>query len=129
MPSRRQEKVARLVKEAVSDAIAHHLNDPRIEGFTSVTRIEMSPDLRRADVFLSVFGESEVVQNKTIIAIEHAKRRIQSLLAHRIKSKFCPVLRFHKDEEFKKTMDTINLINEVVSELDAKDITDSETED
>jgi ribosome-binding factor A len=51
MATRRQEKVARLVKEAVSDAIAHHLNDPRIEGFVSVTRVDMAADLRNADVW------------------------------------------------------------------------------
>ena len=50
MVTRRQEKVARVVKEAVSDAIAHHLNDPRIGGFVSVTRVEMAPDLRNAEV-------------------------------------------------------------------------------
>jgi len=46
MVTRRQEKVARVVKEAVSDAITHHLSDPRIEGFVSVTRVDMAADYR-----------------------------------------------------------------------------------
>ena len=122
MATRRQEKVARLVKEAVSDAIASHLSDPRIEGFVSVTRVEMAPDLRAAEVYLSIFGKNEVSQNKTFVAITHARVRIQSLLASRIQSKFCPVLRFHRDEKFKKTMEIINIIDQAVSGLEKKDI-------
>ena len=118
MATRRQEKVARVVKEAVSDAITHHLNDPRIEGFVSVTRVDMAPDMRNADVFLSIFGKNEASQNKTFAAIEHARSRIQSLLASEVRSKFCPVLHFHRDEDFKKTLETMRLIDEATKELE-----------
>jgi ribosome-binding factor A len=121
MPTRRHKKVARVVKEAVSDAIANHLSDPRIEGFVSVTRIDMAADLRTADVYLSIFAKNEAVQNKTFAAIVHARSRIQSLLARRLQSKFCPVLRFSRDEQFKKTLDTMKLIDEAASELKEKD--------
>jgi len=117
MATRRQEKVARVVKEAVSDAIAHRLSDPRIEGFVSVTRVEMSPDLRNANVFLSIFGKDDVSQSKTFTAITHAKNRIQSMVAGRLKSKFCPVLHIYRDEIFKKTLETLNLIDKAVSEF------------
>ena len=121
MATRRQEKVSRVIKESVSDAIANHLGDPRIEGFVSVTRVEMSPDLRSADVYLSMFGSSESSQNKTFAAIAHARTKIQSLLTKRIKSKFCPVLHFHRDDKYKKTMETINLIHQAVDEIEQKD--------
>ena len=125
MATRRQEKVARVVREAVSDAISFHLNDPRIEGFVSVTRVEMAPDLRIADVYLSVFGKDQAGQEKTFTAILHAKNRIQSLVADRLQSKFCPVLRIFKDEKFKKTLETLKLIDEA-SEQDKKRISDHE---
>ena len=117
MATRRQEKVARIVREAVSDAISNHLSDPRIEGLVSVTRVDMAADLRSADVYISIFGKDEATQNKTFAAIEHAKSRIQSLLASRVQSKFCPVLRFHKDDKFKKTLETMKLIDEAVNGL------------
>ena len=120
MATRRQEKVARVVKEAVSDAITHHLSDPRIEGFVSITRVEVAADLRNADVFISVFGKNQASQNKTFAAIDHAKRRIQSHLAGRIQSKFCPVLHFHTDEKFKKTLETMKLIDKATKELKEK---------
>ncbi len=118
MATRRQEKVARIVRESVSDAISNHLSDPRIEGLVSVTRVDMAADLRSADVYISIFGKDEAAQNKTFAAIEHAKSRIQSLLASRVQSKFCPVLRFHKDDKFKKTLETMKLIDEAVNGLE-----------
>lgn len=117
MPTRRQEKVARVVKEAVSGAIARDLNDPRITGFVSVTRVEMAPDLRSADVYLSIFGADAKAQKRTLIAINHAKSRIQSLLAAQIQSKFCPVLHFSKDDKYKKTMEILNLIKQAADEF------------
>ena len=75
MPSRRQEKMTRVITEAVSFAIANHLSDPRIEGFVSVTRVELPADLRRADVYISILGKSEVAQQKTFDAIRHARSR------------------------------------------------------
>jgi ribosome-binding factor A len=121
MPTRRQEKVARVVKEAVSDAIANHLNDPRIEGFVGVTKVDMAPDLRNADVYLSIFGKDDTTQNKTFTAISHAKNRIQSLVAGRLRSKFCPVLHLHRDEKFKKTLETLKLIDQAVNKPENKD--------
>ena len=121
MTTRRQEKVARVVKETVSDAIAHRLSDPRIEGFVSVTRVEMSPDLRNAYVYISIFGKNEVSQNKTFAALTHAKSRIQSIVAGNLHSKFCPVLHIYKDEKFKKTLEIMNLIDKAVSGLDEED--------
>ena len=120
MATRRQEKVARVIKEAVSDAIAHHLSDPRIEGFVSITRVEVATDLRNADVFVSVFGKDQASQNKTFAAINHAKSRIQSHLAGRMQSKFCPVLHFHTDEKFKKTLQIMELIDKATKELKEK---------
>jgi ribosome-binding factor A len=130
MTTRRQEKVARIVRQVVSDAIANHLSDPRITGFVTVTRVEMAADLRAADVYLSIF-ETETTRldrdkaddeyGKTFDAIKHAKSRIQAMLANRLQSKFCPVLRFRTDKQLKNTLDTINLIDRAVGEIETKD--------
>lgn len=116
MATRRQEKVARVVREAVSDAISNSLSDPRIDGFVSVTRVEMTPDLRNANVYLSMFGQDEKKQNRTFLAITHAKSKIQSIVADYVQSKFCPVLHFKVDEKLKKTMGVMELIDRAASE-------------
>ncbi len=115
MATRKQERVSRVIKEVVIEAVSHHLNDPRIEGFVSVTRVELTPNLRSAEVYLSFFG-NEKGYGKTFSAIKHARSRIQSLLAKKLKSKFCPVLRFHKDEDFKKAIETMHIIEQLSQE-------------
>ena len=118
MATRRQEKVARVVKEAVSSAIRDGLNDPRIEGFVSVTRVELSADLRNADVYISIFGSDEAAQRRTFQALTHARSRVQRFVADELDSKFCPVLHFKLDEAFKKTLETMNLIDQAAREFE-----------
>jgi ribosome-binding factor A len=43
---------------------------------------------------------------------------VQILLGQDIKSRFCPVIRFHKDEKFKKTIETLNIIDRAIQEID-----------
>jgi len=126
MPTRRQEKVARVIREVVSDVVANHLNDPRITGFISVTRVEVLADLRSADVYLSIFAATDAAKARSFEAITHARPRIQSFLAEAIESKFCPVLRFHEDEQFRKTLETMRLIDQVASEWQNKENAENE---
>ena len=116
MATRRQEKVARVIKETVSDCIANHLSDPRIEGLVSITKVDVSPDLRNADIYLSILGTNEAAQNKTFNAIIHASKRIQGFVAHDVNSKFCPVIHFKNDDNFKKTLETMKLIDMAMNE-------------
>jgi len=116
MPTRRQEKVARVVKRAVSDSISQDLADPRVCGLVSVTRVEMAADLRNAEVYLSIYAEKPAAEKRTFEAIESARRLIQARVADQVQSKFCPVLHFHRDEQFKKTLELMNLIDQAAGE-------------
>jgi ribosome-binding factor A len=120
MASIRQEKMARVVKEVVSDAIINRLSDPRIEGFVSVMEVHLPPDLRSADVYLSIFGKDEKTSHLTFTAIEHAAPKIQSLLAHRLETRYCPTLRFHESDKLKKTIETMKIIDEAAKEIPHK---------
>jgi ribosome-binding factor A len=121
MATIRQEKMARVIKEAVSEAIANHLNDPRIQGFVSVTQVVLPPDLRTAEVYLSIFGTDERGAQRTFQAIEHATHRIQSLLLNHWHSKYCPQVHFRLDENFKKTLETMRIIDEANKDLHEKE--------
>jgi len=114
----------RVVKEAVSTAI-QELSDPRIEGIVSVTHVEMSTDLRNSDVYLSIMGSGN--ETKTFEAIKHARSRIQSVLAYQLQSKFCPVLHFHIDDKFKKTLETLSIIEQASQEYRDKEVGDEQS--
>ena len=120
-PTRRQQKMMSLIKEQLSDIIQNRLNDPRIEGFVTITEVNLSPDIRNADVYLSVMAADEIIEKRTHIAIRHATKHIQSLLAERMTTRFVPILRLLKDEKIKKTLETLRVIEEAAQEYREKD--------
>ena len=115
--TRRQEKVIRVIKETVSDIVSNRLSDPRIEGIISVTKVDVSPDLRNADVYLSIMAAEDAACRKTFAAISHAAKHIQALLGKKMTSKFCPRLHFKEDKHFKNTLKTLEMIDEVSKEF------------
>ena len=115
-PSRRQVKMARVLRDAISETITHHLNDPRIDGLISVTEVDVSPDLRNADVSLSIMAPDEPTRRRTLQAILHASRHIQTLVGRQVTSRYCPHLHFREDDNLRRTLETLNLIEEVSAE-------------
>ena len=112
MASRRQEKLASLIREAVSDVFMHGLSDPRVEGVISVTEVKVSPDMRTVDVFVSILSTKDPTGKACFAGIEHASRYIQSQVGRYINMKFCPILQFHLDDKIKRVMETMRLIDE-----------------
>ena len=56
--SQRSIKVARFLKKELAGLINQKLKDPRI-GFVTITRVELSPDLKLARVYYSLLGEAK----------------------------------------------------------------------
>ncbi|HUW82859.1 MAG TPA: 30S ribosome-binding factor RbfA [Phycisphaerae bacterium] len=117
--SRRQEKVASVVRRVVGEAIAQQLHDPRISPMTSITRVEISGDLQFATVWVSVMG-SEGEQRTTIAGLQHAQGRLQSLLSRALAIRQCPALRFKLDQSIKRGFETLRLIDQAMAELDQR---------
>lgn len=116
MTTRRVEKVSRAIRAAVSEAIQHRLSDPRIQGLISVTRVEPSPDLRTARVYLSILGVDEKQQELGLSGIRHAHGYIQSYLAEQLTMKLCPALHFELDSSFKKGLAISRILDDLASE-------------
>jgi len=121
MPSRRQLKVARVIKEVVSEIIRDQLNDPRIDGLISITEVDVSPDMRTCDIFLSILSSSDAAARDTFRAVVHATKYIQSELGKQMTMRYFPHLNFKEDVKVKKTLETLRLIDKATSEYKDKD--------
>lgn len=129
MGSRRQEKMARVIKEAVSEAILNNLSDPRINGMITVTRVELTPDMKMAYVYLSIYAGDKTKEMMTFHAIEHANSHIRALSSKYVTAKFMPRFTFRMDEQYKKTLEILNLIDKAAEEYKDKPVdSDSEIE-
>jgi ribosome-binding factor A len=107
----RKERVGSLIRDIVGETIAHRLSDPRISGFATVTRVEMSGDLLFAKVYISIMGD-EVEERKTMTAIQHAAGHIRRRVASEIRLRQCPRLRFLIDESAKVARETLSILEE-----------------
>ncbi len=122
MPSYRVEKMGSQVRLLVSEIVRDELSDPRISSLTSVTRVQMTPDLQMAKIFFSVLG-TEPERRRTMAGLENAVGRVQRLLAKRLQTRHCPVLRFEEDVSLKRAAEMIGLIDQ----LDIPPIQDPES--
>ncbi len=114
MGTHRLQKVASTIRNVMSEAIAHRLNDPRIMPMTSVTRVEVSADLTHARIYVSVMGTTGE-QQKTMDGLHHSTAFLQSILARRLTTRNCPRLRFFQDPSIKNAMETNRIIDECVN--------------
>jgi len=131
MSSRRTAKVAEAVREQVSTTILFGLKDPRVKNVT-VTRVEVSPDLRNAKVYVSVMGD-EKAQHLTLKGLESARGFLQAKLAERVKIRYTPILHFQLDQGVKRSIEASRLLREVLpptseSESDSLDDEDMDAE-
>ncbi len=93
--SHRSERISTLVKEAIADALASEVNDPRV-GFVTVTSVEVTRDLSLARVRISVMGDDEEKQ-RALEGINSARGFIRSILARTLELRTVPELRFEMD--------------------------------
>jgi ribosome-binding factor A len=112
MSSRRTAKVAEAVREEVSTTILFGLKDPRVKNVT-VTRVEVSSDLKNAKVYVSVMGD-EKMQRLSLRGLESARGFLQAKLAERLQIRYTPILRFELDQGIKRSIEASRLLREVL---------------
>jgi len=118
--SRRTERINNLIRNVIGELLLAKMSDPRIDpARVSITRVEASEDLTSAKVFVSVIG-TEAQQRNTLRALRHAAGRLQDLMMRQIELRYTPVLDFILDVNFKKTLKTLQLIQQAMAEIDRK---------
>lgn len=115
MSDRRQERVADLVRDEVSQIIQREMDDPRL-GMVSVTQVEMSPDLRYARLFVSVYGPDEE-QRDAVVALNNASGFIRRTLAPRLRMRSIPELSFRLDRSMAHAESIARILRELEPEL------------
>lgn len=110
--SYRRDRLSHVIREVVSDAITNRLSDPRINRFTSVTRVEMSIDLRIANIYVSIMGTDGDART-TMRGLQSARGLIQTRLAKQLDIRHCPAIKFHLDTGIKRAIETYREIEDL----------------
>jgi ribosome-binding factor A len=98
--SRRTERVQSLIRHELGEILQQEVKDPRIEGLVSITAVEVSPDLRRARVYLSVFSGPPEAEQHALEALGSVKAFMRRELGRRLRLRYSPELDLHIDHSF-----------------------------
>lgn len=110
----RLDKVSSLIKEEMSLIFLHKVQDQRF-GLITVTNVKMSPDLRHARIYLSVFNKD--MREEVLEKINGMKGLIRSELAGRIQIRFVPEIHFFIDD----TMDYVEKMEGLFKKIHSED--------
>lgn len=88
------------IQAAITELLSKKLQDPRIE-MATISGVKMSPDLRVADVYITVFGEKKKMR-EALEGFKKSKGFIKKSIAPKLGLKYMPDLRFVWDDTFDK---------------------------
>ena len=114
MSARRREQVGDLLRDHISDIMQREMKDPRL-GFISITRVELSPDLRYAKIYVSVYG-SDDESKQAIVALNRAAGFVRHQLAPRLVMRTIPELSFKLDRSMAHAETVARLLRQIEHE-------------
>ncbi len=107
----RTEKVSSLIKEEMSQILLRELVIDT-DSFLTVTDIIMTPDLKIAKVYLSIFDSNEK-KEATINELTRRKGEVRQMLGARIRLKYTPDLQFYLDD----TLDRVDSLERIFKKI------------
>jgi len=124
MPSGRIIRVNELLKREIAADIFRLFTNGRFDtGAITVTRVETAPDLRDANVFVSIFGhEDERVE--MIRFLNRHRKDVQARMSKNVKIKYTPRLHFKHDT----SIETGDRVLGILSQLDIPEDDESPTD-
>ena len=108
--TRRNERLAEEIREEAARIIAGELKDPRI-GFVTVTRVELTADLRLARIHVGVLG-SEADRAKSLLGLQASAGFLRRELGRRLRVRHTPEVQFRYDSGLDATDRVAQLLAE-----------------
>ncbi len=92
---RRPERLGHEIRVVLAELMVRQVKDPRI-GFATITRVEMTPDLHHARIFVSVLGTPEEKES-TLEGLKSAAGFLRHEMGHQLNLRRAPQLDFILD--------------------------------
>ena len=107
--TRRTDRLNALLRGEISELLAREVKDPRLAGLVSITRVEVSPDLRHARVFVSALAGDD--ENREVLrALGSAAPFLRRELLRRLTLRHVPDLVFRHDDSIKRGAELTEII-------------------
>jgi ribosome-binding factor A len=113
--SRRTERLGSVIRQELAMMIMRDLSDPRLVGMPSITRVEVAEDLSVADVYITVMGTAGQ-KTAALNALKHSAGMMRTKLTKALSIRQTPFLKFQIDEDLKKELEMMELLDKVARE-------------
>jgi ribosome-binding factor A len=110
MNAQRRARIDHEIQRVLGTVITRDLKNPML-GFVTVTRVEVSDDLRHCKVFVSVIGDRHAAR-QSLEALEHAGRFLRGQVGRQIKLRNTPELVFIEDRSAEKAIELARALRE-----------------
>ena len=111
--TQRTERIDELLRQEISRLVTEDLADPRV-GFATITKVETTPDLRHARVWVSVIGQPKE-RTATIAALGRAMPFVRHELGRTLRLKRIPDLHVELDDTAERGTRVLQLLAELES--------------
>ena len=111
--SKRSEQLEKYLKREINKVIYREINDPRIK-FITITKIQVSSDLKYAKIFVSTFNDNDEDRQKLALeGLEHATKFIRGEIGKDLKLRFIPEITFKIDKDIEYQYKLQKIISEI----------------
>ncbi|MCH8273064.1 MAG: 30S ribosome-binding factor RbfA [Candidatus Marinimicrobia bacterium] len=108
---KRSDRVGDVVKRGIAEILIR--GELGVDfGFVTVTKIEMSNDLKNAKVFISIHGDEEE-KKKQFKKLMDNKKRMRYLVAQNINLRYTPALKLYRDDSLDNSIKVQQLLNDI----------------
>lgn len=127
MAVKRTDRLNSLLKEVISEVIRKEVRNPHVNELLTVTRVQITPDLRHAKVYISVIGD-ETDKIATLEALNSAAGFIAVQSSRKVVMRYFPELKFKLDDSVEKHMRIEEIMKALASEREKRKPDDDELE-
>lgn len=100
------------LKKEISNIINYEMNNPKITGLISVTRAKITPDLKYAQIYVSILNSKNV--KETLANLKKSSGYIRTEIAKRINLRITPELIFILDDSMEYGAKIDQILKEII---------------
>lgn len=119
----RAARVGELIRQEIAQLLQKGLKDPRL-GFVSVMSVRMSPDLRYATVYVSLYGEDKA-KKSSLAALRNSEGWFRRQIGKAIRLRFTPEIRFVEDTSLDEVYHLEDVFRQIHDEKEQRESDDN----
>ena len=119
----KQDRMADRIQKVMSELLAREVSDPRLHSVT-VTDVKVDPEIMTARIYVNALGD-ESRKQEVMSGLKHANGYLRRELAHRVRMRNAPELRFMWDS----ALEQANRVEALLNTLDIPDTPAPQDED